>query len=82
MQKARVRGSETRWCLQPTYLSVGKVCTNGEVEPLLQPLDNERFNLRSAVTTPEARLEYKAGGFWSRGVTAFFYVKVTHVNQV
>ena len=40
---------------------VGKVCTNVEVEPQLQPLDNERFNLRSAVTSPEARLDLKAG---------------------
>ena len=45
----------------------GKACTNVEVEPQLQPLNNERFNLRSAVTSPEARLEFKAGGFWSRG---------------
>ena len=34
---------------------------------VLQPLDNERFNLRSAVTSPVARLDFKAGGFWSRG---------------
>ena len=62
---------------------VGKVCTNVEVElePQLQPLDNERFNLRSAVTSPEARLDFKAGGFWSRGATAFFDVRVTHVNS-
>ena len=60
---------------------IGKVCTTVEVEPQLQPLDNERFNLRSAVTSPEARLEFKAGGFWSRGVTAFFDVRVTHVNS-
>ncbi|XP_068723901.1 uncharacterized protein [Montipora capricornis] len=60
---------------------VGKVCSNVEVEPQLQPLDNERFNLRSAVTSPEARLDFKAGGFWSRGVTAFFDVRVTHVNS-
>ena len=60
---------------------IGKVCTNVEVEPQLQPLDNERFSLRSAVTSPEARLDFKAGGFWSRGVTAFFYVRVTHVNS-
>ena len=33
---------------------IGKVCTNVEVEPKLQPLDNERFNLRSEVTSPEA----------------------------
>ena len=40
-------------------------------------LDNERFNFRSAVTS----LDLKAGGFWSRGVTAFFDVRVTHVNS-
>ena len=51
---------------------LGKVCTNVEVETQLQPLDNEQFNLRSVVTSPEARLDMKAGGFWSRGVTAFF----------
>ncbi|CAH3030809.1 unnamed protein product [Porites evermanni] len=62
-------------------LLIGKVCTNVEVEPQLQPLDNERFNLRTAVTSPEARLDFKAGGFWSRGVTAFFDVRVTHVNS-
>ena len=60
---------------------LGKVCTNVEVEPQLQPLNNERFNLRSAVTSPEARLDMKVGGFWSRGVTAFFDVRVTHVNS-
>ena len=26
---------------------IGKVCTNVEVEPQLEPLDNERFNLRT-----------------------------------
>ena len=59
---------------------IGKVCTNVEVEPQLQPLDNERFNFRSAVTSLEASLDLKADGFWSRGVTAFFDVRVTHVN--
>ena len=57
-QKGKVRGAEARWCT----MVVGKVCTNVEVEPQLQPLDNERFNLRSAVTSPEARLDLKAGG--------------------
>ena len=60
---------------------VGKVCTNVEVEPQLQPLDNERFNPRGVVTSPEARLGIKAGDFWSRGVAAFFDVRVTHVNS-
>ena len=38
---------------------IDKICNNVEIEPRLQPLDNERFNLRSAVT----RLDIKAGGF-------------------
>ena len=60
---------------------IGKVCTSVEVEQQLQPLDNERFNLRRAVTSPEARLDMKVEGFWSRGVTALFDVWVTHVNS-
>ena len=43
----------------------------------LQP--NEQFNLSSAVTSPEARLDLKAGGFWSRG--EFFDVRITHINS-
>ena len=49
-----------------TYLShllVQLICTNVEVESQLQPLDNERFNLRTAVTSPQARLDFKAGAF-------------------
>ena len=59
---------------------IGKVCINVEVEPELQPLDNERVNLKRVATSPEVRLDLKAGDFWSRGVTAFFDVRVTHVN--
>ena len=60
---------------------IDKICNNVEIEPRLQPLDNERFHLRSDVTSSEARLDIKAGGFWARGVTAFFDVRVTHVNS-
>ena len=52
-----------------------------EIEPRLPPLDNEWLHLRSAVTSSEARLDIKEGGFWSRGVTSFFYVRVSHVNS-
>ena len=55
---------------------IGKVCTNSEVEPQLQPLDNDRFNLITAVTSPEARLDCI-----TRGLTAFFDLRVTHVNS-
>ena len=60
---------------------IGKAYTNVEVEPQLQPLDNERFNLRCAVTSPEARRDLKAGDFWSREITVSFDVRVTHVNS-
>ena len=53
-----------------------------EVEPRLQPLNNKRLNLRSAITSSEARLDMKAGGFWLRGVTTFFDARVTDVNSV
>ena len=37
--------------------------------------------MRRAVTSSEAGLDIKAGGFWSRGATAFFDERVTHVNS-
>ena len=51
---------------------INKVCHNVEIEPRLQPLANER---------PHLRLDIKVGGFWCRGVRAFFVVRVTHVNS-
>ena len=60
---------------------MSKVCRNVDTEPLLQPLDNVIFNLQSTVTSQEARLDMKAGGFWTPGVTAFFDVRLTHVNS-
>ena len=52
---------------------INKVCNNVGTKPRLQPLDNERLHLRNAVTSSEARLDIKAVGFWSRGIT--------HVNS-
>ena len=42
---------------------LSEVCNDVETEPQCQPLDNERFNLRTANTNAEARLDIKAGGF-------------------
>ncbi len=58
-----------------------KVCHDVEVEPHLTPIDNEQFHLRTANTSSEARLDIKAKGFWRGGQTAFFDVRVTHVNS-
>ena len=38
------------------------------------------MELISANTNNESRLDIKAKGFWQRGQTAFFDVRVTHVN--
>ena len=61
--------------------SLGKVCKNVKVEPHLLAIDNEVFDLRSTVTSPEARLHVKVGSVWTRGVTTFFDVPVTKVNS-
>ena len=79
MQEGRWYYDDTIRDLLTSHMS--KVCRNVETEPLLQPLDNEIFNLQSTVTSREARLDMKAGGFWTPGVTAFFDVRVTHVNS-
>ena len=63
-------------------LHISKVCRDVETEPLRHPLDNEVFNLQSTVISREARLDMKAGGFWTPGVTAFFDVRVTHVTSL
>ena len=60
---------------------INKVCNNVKIEPCLQPLNNEWLHLRGTVTSSKARLYIKVGGFWSRGVMAFFDVRVTHVNS-
>ena len=60
---------------------LSKVCNNFQAEPHLTPLDNEVFTLRTANTSEEARLDIKANSFWRRGQTAFFDVRITHVNS-
>ena len=59
---------------------LSRVCKDVEEEPHLIPVTNEQFERRSANTADEARLDIKAKGFWQRGQTAFFDVRVTHLN--
>ena len=62
-------------------ICLNKVCRDVMVEPHLIPLTNEKFALKSDNTSEEARLDIKAKAFWRKGETAFFDVRVTHVNS-
>ena len=55
-------------------------CHNVAVEPRLTPLSGEVFCHRSTNTSPEARLDVRACGFWTRHEDAFFDVRVFHPN--
>ena len=50
-------------------------------EPRLIPVTKEHMKLKTANTNDESRLDIKARGFWRRGETAFFDIRVTHVNS-
>ena len=43
-------------------------------------LTGDHYRYRTANTTDDAREDVKARGLWRKGQTAFFYVRVTHVN--
>ena len=52
---------------------IGKVCTNAEVDPQLQPLDNERLNLRSAKQARRQEWTSRQGAFGLVELQPFFY---------
>ena len=45
-------------------------------EPQLLPITNEVFEAATANTSPDARSDIKARGFWTRGEDAFFDVRI------
>ena len=55
---------------------LSEVCNDVVVEPLLTPLTGEHFNLKSANTEDNARLDVAARGVWTRGSRAFFDIRV------
>ena len=57
-----------------------EVCHNVKIEPVLQPLSGETFQARTTTTSPEARSDVRATGFWTRGEDAFFDIRVFHLN--
>ena len=52
-----------------------------EAEPELIPITKETFINKTANTSDGARPDIKAKSFWQRGQTAFFDIRVTHVNS-
>ena len=63
-------------------ICLNKVCTDVQVEPHLIPVSNDNFKYKTANVSKEARLDIKAKAFWRHGETAFFDVRVTHVNSI
>ena len=59
---------------------LNKVCKDVMIEPPLMPLNNEKFKYKTTNRSAEARLDIKANSFWRKGQTAFFDIRVTHVN--
>ena len=55
-----------------------EVCHNTCIEPVLQELSGESFQLRSANTEDEAHVDIRASGFWTPAQEAFFDVRVFH----
>ena len=55
------------------------VCTDVEVEPVLQGISGEQLG-RGSNRAPDARLDIHARGFWENQRSAFFDVRVCHPN--
>ena len=53
-----------------------EVCHDVTTEPILLPLDGERFIHRTANTSNDARVDVSARGFWTRGQRAFVDIRI------
>ena len=60
---------------------LGKVCKNVEKEPHLQPLTTRNLIWDQQSEVLKRDWDTRADGFWLRGATAFFDVRITHVNS-
>ena len=54
------------------------VCPNTCIEPGLQSLDGEAFQLRTTNTEEDARVDIRADSFWTTTQGAFFDIRVFH----
>ena len=55
-----------------------EVSRDVETEPILLAYEDENLAGRSANRAPDARLDIRARGFWTRQQDAFFDVRITH----
>ena len=60
---------------------LNKVCINVQNKTHLLPVTNETFQYRTADIEDGAHLDMKTSGFSRRGQTAFFDIRVMHVNS-
>ena len=59
-----------------------EVVRDVEIEPRLLPFQGESLTGRTANRSSEARVDIRAGGFWTRQQDAFFDVRVTYPKAV
>ena len=69
-----IQHNETRDAMAQTMREAGLTCV--EIEPKLQPLSGELFELKSTIKDDEARADIKCTGLWKAMRQAFFDVKV------
>ena len=58
---------------------LNKICTDVEIEPVLQPLTNENLN-NGSIESINARVDIRSRGFWRRGQNSYFDVRVTNAE--
>ena len=56
---------------------LSEVCNDVGIEPVLQPLQGEKFRHKSAIMDEDARLDFVARGFWQgRNERSFFDIRI------
>jgi len=79
ISKSASRFALGRFEIMSTFLWIITVCSDFEVEPVLQDISAEQLS-RGANLARDARLDIHARGFSERQRSAFFNVRVCHPN--